>query len=165
MTGQSGTWLPSLPARAAWRGLCQTTDRAGGLTRAVLARSGLPGAGRYHRAGERCRGEVSGCASTSWDWRSGWSCLVNCVELLGGDKGGFGLGGAVLGLAQLGDSFGERGKMEDEDGGGAGAVAAEASVGGHEAGGATELVACRGGSGDAPAGFAGGAVVEVGGLA
>src|SRR2546426_60745 len=84
---------------------------------------------------------------------------------MGDGAGGCGLASALLGLAELGKGFGERGELEDEDGGSAGVVIAKAGAGGHEAGGVPELVARLCGGGDAAVGLAGGAGVEVGGLA
>jgi hypothetical protein len=75
------------------------------------------------------------------------------VELLGGGESGSGLGGAVLGMAEFGDGFGERGELEDEDGGGGiGAVAAEAGVDGHEPSGAAEPLPAGVGAGMRPKG-------------
>jgi hypothetical protein len=118
----------------------------------------------YRWAGERLRSEVGGATGASRDWLPR-GCRAVGVESLGGGEGGSGLGGALLGLAKFGEGFGEGGELEDEDGGGAGVVAAEMGAGGHEAGGVPELVARWCGGGDAPVGLAGGAVVEVGRLA
>ena len=81
----------------------------------------------------------------------------------GGAEGGGGLGGALLGLAQLGDGFGQGGEADQQHDRGERAVSGEVGVGGDEPGGVAELVPGRGGRGYAPVGLAGGTVVGVGG--
>src|SRR5690242_5427047 len=109
------------------------------MVRAALPRCGPCVARRYHRAGKRCGGEVGGRARTRRGW---WSCgwrRAGGVESLGGGERGPGLRGALLGTPEFGDGFGERGELKDEDGASVGPVAAEATIDGHEAGGAAKL--------------------------
>ena len=100
-------------------------------------------------------GLPGGRAALAW-----WRC-----EVLGSAEGGGGLGGALLGLAEFGDGFGQGGEADQQHDRGERAVSGEVGVGGDEPGGVAELVPGRGGRGDAPVGLAGGAVVIVGGLA
>ena len=82
----------------------------------------------------------------------------------GGAEGGGGLGGALLGFAQLGDGLGERGQPDDKHDRGEPAVPGEVGVRGDEPGGMAELVPYRGRGGHPPVGLAGGTVERVGSL-
>jgi hypothetical protein len=86
------------------------------------------------------------------------------LQVPGAGAGGGGLGGALLGVAEMGDRFGKRGEAGDEQDRGEGRVAGQVRQCAEQPGGLSQLVACRGGDGDAAVGGAGGAVVEVGGL-
>ena len=110
---------------------------------------------RYWRAGEGLRGEVGGVPGARWAWRLWRWHEANHMELLGGRKGGAGLGGALLGVPQFRDGLGESGQPDDHDRPLIGAVPADVGVGGHDAGGLAELVARLGGPGDAAEGLAG----------
>ena len=85
--------------------------------------------------------------------------------MLGGAEGGGSLGGALLGTAEFGDGFGERGEADQQHDGGEPAFLREVGEGGDEPGGVAELVPGRGGRRDAPVGLAGGTLERVGGLA
>jgi hypothetical protein len=78
--------------------------------------------------------------------------------VLGSAEGGGGLGGALLGVAEFGDGFGEGGEADQQHDGGEPAFLGEVGVGGDEPGGVAELVPGRGGRGDAPVGLPGGAL-------
>ena len=71
----------------------------------------------------------------------------------GGAERGGGLGGALLGLAQLGDGFGQGGEADQEHDRGEGAVPGEVGVGGDQPGGVAELVPGRGRGGYAAVGW------------
>ena len=64
--------------------------------------------------------------------------------MVGGAERGGGLGGALLGFAQLGEGFGEGGEADQEHDGGEPAVLGEVGVGGDDPGGVAELVPGRG---------------------
>jgi hypothetical protein len=83
----------------------------------------------------------------------------------GGAEGGVGLGGALLGLAQLRDSFGQRGQLDEQHDRGEGAVVGEVGVGGDDPGGVAELVPGRGRDWYPSPGLAGGTIEFVGGAA
>ena len=67
-----------------------------------------------------------------------------CVQPFGGLAGGGGLGGVLLGLAELGDGVGERGEADDQRGLGEGAVVAGERGGGQQPGGPAQAVPGRG---------------------
>jgi len=85
--------------------------------------------------------------------------------VLGGVEGGGGLDGALLGVAEFGDGFGERGQPDEQHDRGEDAVPGDVGVDGDEPGGVAELVPGRGRFGYPAVGLAGGAVVGVGGAA
>ena len=87
------------------------------------------------------------------------------MEPLGGAERAGGLGGALLGLAELGDRLGERGQTGDQHDRPERRVAGEVPVGRQQPGGPPQAIAGRGGRGDTAVGGAGGAVVRVSGLA
>ena len=87
------------------------------------------------------------------------------MEALGGLAGGGGLGGVVLGFAEVGDGLDEADEAGQERELGQDGIAGRECGTGHEPGGVAQVVAERGWTGDAPVGQAGGAVVGVGGLA
>jgi len=72
------------------------------------------------------------------------------VQLLGGDAGRGGLGGVLLGVAELGDGFGERGQPGDEHDRGHGAVAGQGGERGQQPGGLAEVVTAGDGGGIRP---------------
>ena len=84
---------------------------------------------------------------------------------LGGLAGGGGLGGVVLGFAEVGDGLDEADEPGQERELGQDGIAGRERGTGHEPGGVAQVVAERGWTGDAAVGHAGGAVVGVGGLA
>jgi hypothetical protein len=71
------------------------------------------------------------------------------VQAFGCGAGGSGLVGALLGVSQVGDGFGERGQSGDQNDRGERLVAAQARERGHQPGGVTELAPGRGGRRDA----------------
>ena len=73
-----------------------------------------------------------------------------CVQAFGGGEGGSGLDGALLGLAQSGDGFGERGQPGDQDDRHQGPVAGEAGERGHDPGGLPQPVPAGVGAGIRP---------------
>jgi hypothetical protein len=80
----------------------------------------------------------------------------------GGTEGGGGLGGALLGLAQLGDGFGQGGEADQQHDWGERAIADQVGACGDQPGGMAELVPGRGRGGYPPVGLAGGTVVVIG---
>ena len=84
--------------------------------------------------------------------------------MAGGAEGGGGLGGALLGLAQFGDGFGQSGEADQQHDWGERPVPGEVGVGGDQPGGVAELVPGRGRGGDEFPGLAGGVFVVVGGV-
>jgi hypothetical protein len=95
-------------------------------------------------------GGGAGTRSRAWLRRRGRA--GGGVQAFGGGAGGGGLGGALLGFAQAGDGFGERGQPGDEDDGGERPVAGEVAECGQQPGGLAELVPGRGGRRDAAVG-------------
>jgi hypothetical protein len=71
------------------------------------------------------------------------------VQSFGGGMGCGGLGGVLLGVAEFGDGFGQRGQPCDEHDRGHGAVAGQVGERGQQPGGLAELVPGRGGRRDA----------------
>ena len=86
------------------------------------------------------------------------------VHAFGGGSGSCGLGSVLLGIAQLGDGFGERGQTGDEHDRGELPVAGEVGERRQKPGGLAEPVPGEGGRGMCRWG-AGSAVVRVGALA
>jgi hypothetical protein len=74
------------------------------------------------------------------------------AEVAGGAEGSGGLGGALLGLAQFGDGFGQGGEADQQHDGSEGAVLGEVGVSGDQPGGVAEVVPGRGGGGYASQG-------------
>jgi hypothetical protein len=110
--------------------------------------------------GERQPGELAGGASVLGRARlCGWCRACGGVQLFGGGAGCGGLGGVLLGVAEFGDGFGERGQPGDEHDRRHGPVAGQAGERGHDPGGLAELVPGRGWWRDTAVGWAGGAVV------
>jgi len=100
---------------------------------------------------------VRPCATVrSRPGRVGSLMEVACGAMCGG-----GLVGALLGFAEVGDGFGERGEPDDQQQRPKGVVLGEAGVGGDDPGGVPEPVPGRGGCRDAPVPGAGGAVEPV----
>ena len=117
--------------------------------------------GRKGLRSEPCR-----CLHTGMGGRlCGRTCAGRGVQAPGGPQRGGGLGGVLLGFAEFGDGFGERGQPGNEHDRGQRPVAGQVGERGQQPGGLPELVPGRGGQGDAAIGRAGGTVVGVGGLA
>ncbi len=66
------------------------------------------------------------------------------MQMFGGAECGGGLGGVLLGLAEVGDGFGESGQLGDEQDRGHRPVLGEVGERGYQPGGLPELVPNRG---------------------
>jgi hypothetical protein len=76
--------------------------------------------------GERQPGQPGGGGVLGRARLCGRSWVCGGVQLFGGCVGCSGLGGVLLGVAEFGDGFGERGQSGDEDDRGHGPVAGQA---------------------------------------
>jgi hypothetical protein len=82
------------------------------------------------------RGELGG-GDGAWRW-AGWRCWARAgsgVQSFGGAQCSGGLGGVLLGLAEFGDGFGERGQLGDEQDRGHRPVLSEGGECGYQPGG------------------------------
>jgi hypothetical protein len=116
--------------------------------RLVRARAGLAWCGTG-RAGEAELGQSGGGGRMGPGWfrygrcggcsgPAGWP--GSGTEVAGGAEGRGGLGGALLGLAQFGDGFGQGGEADQQHDRGECAVLGQVGVGADQPGGVAELV-------------------------
>ena len=151
----------SSAGRATWPGWWRSSR----WWRCARGRAGLSWCRWPGWVGERQPGELGGGAG-AWAGR-GWRAEPGGWRRAGVRRrvGGGGLGGVPLGFAEFGDGFGERGQSRDEHDRGYASVAGQAGECGQQPGGLAKLVPGPRRWRDAAVGWAGGAVVGVGGLA